>query len=152
MSDDKKLTVSRSIPVTTEVIFDFLTLPANHVENDSTGTVVSVKHGDRISATGQVFSMNMNAEMMGGDYVMENHVTAFLKNKMVGWQPAQEGKEPGGWEWLYELEPEGDGTLVTLTYDWSKVTDPAITHIFPAFPKEKLEESLNNLAAAVSGS
>ena len=92
---------------------------------------------------------------MGGDYQMFNHVSAYDENKMVGWQPAQEANkdEPAGWEWLYTLEAKGsESTDVTLTYDWSKVEDDKLISIFPLVDENSLEESLNRLAAVVSGS
>ena len=58
-----------------------------------------------------------------------------------------------GWEWTWELKPQGpDATEVTLTYDWSKVTDKAILEkvTFPLVPRDGLEDSLSRLAAAVS--
>lgn len=64
---------------------------------------------------------------------------------------ADNPKEPGGWEWLYELNAVGpDSTEVTLTYDWSKVDDPKLLPLFPVVSEEQLDESLNRLAAAVS--
>jgi hypothetical protein len=95
---------------------------------------------------------------MGGDYRTHNFVTAFDENKMLGWKPAPEEDGiapvgPLGWEWLYELTPQGsDSTEVSLTYSWSDVTDPELLKqvSFPLVPAEKLEESLNLLAAAVT--
>ncbi|MGO1927514.1 MAG: polyketide cyclase, partial [Brachybacterium tyrofermentans] len=98
-------------------------------------------------------------DAMGGDYRTHNFVTAYDENKMVGWQPAPEADdgtaptEPLGWEWLYELKSQGaDSTEVSLTYDWSKVTDEKLLKQvgFPAIPEEDLEQSLNLLAAAVT--
>ena len=63
--------------------------------------------------------------------------------------------EPLGWEWLYELKSRGAGsTEVSLTYDWSRVTDQKLLEKvgFPAIPETALEESLNLLAAAVTKS
>ncbi|WHF24625.1 hypothetical protein QJS66_10940 [Kocuria rhizophila] len=60
----------------------------------------------------------MNAETMGGDYKMENHVTGLDPNKLIAWKPCPEGTsvEDNGWEWMYELQPEGsDSTTVTRT-------------------------------------
>ena len=102
--------------------------------------------------------MNMHREQMGGDYRTHNFVTAFDENKMVGWQPAPEAEdgsaptEPLGWEWLYQLKPRGaDSTEVSLTYDWSKVDASLQKQVgFPAIPEADLEESLNQLAAAVT--
>lgn len=152
-TNDKQIIVSRIIDAPAKDIFDLLTLPARHSEFDGSGTVVSDEKSQRIQKVGDVFVMNMHAEAMGGDYQMYNHVTAYDENKMVGWQPAQEQNkdEPAGWEWLYTLEADGsDSTNVTLTYDWSKVTDKDLISIFPAFDESALEESLNQLAAAVA--
>ena len=102
--------------------------------------------------------MNMHREAMGGDYRIHNFVTAYDENKMIAWKPApeQDGAAPEGplgWEWLYELKPQGaDSTEVSLTYDWSDVTDQKLLEQvgFPAIPEKDLEESLNLLAAAVT--
>ena len=46
---------------------------------------------------------------------------------MLGWKTAPAGTEPPGWEWLWELRAEGsDATTVTLTYDWTDVSDPEL--------------------------
>lgn len=151
--NDTTITVTRTIDASAKDIFDLLSLPAKHPSFDGSGMVVSSVDTERITASGEKFVMNMHAEMMGGDYVMHNHVTAFDENKMIGWQPAQEKNknEPEGWEWLYELKSvDADTTEVSLTYDWSKVDEKFAKEVgFPAVPKEKLEESLNLLAGAV---
>ncbi|WP_409484559.1 SRPBCC family protein [Arsenicicoccus dermatophilus] len=155
MSDDKKISVQRTIDASAQEIFDVLTLPSRHAQIDGSGTVRSDSKADRITATGQTFTMNMHAEHMGGDYQTDNHVTGYLDNKMVAWQTAPAGTEPKGWEWLWELESQGAGsTLVTLTYDWSKVTDKQLLQrvTFPMISKDQLEDSLSRLADAVSGS
>lgn len=151
MSDQKKLTVSRTINASADALFDILTLPQRHKEFDGSGMIVSDEKTQRIAAVGDVFTMNMFHKSQGGDYKMENHVTAFVPNKVVGWAPAREGDEPMGWSWTYTLEPQGPGeTLVTLDYDWTDVTDKDVLSIMPAIPKDKLEESLNLLASAVA--
>ena len=56
-------------------------------------------------------------------------------------------------EFVYELAAQGaDATEVTLTYDWSKVTDKGIlkTLSFPVLSAEQLESSLARLAEAVA--
>jgi hypothetical protein len=80
-------------------------------------------------------------------------VTGYDENKLVAWKTAPAGTEPPGWEWMWELKPEGsDSTDVTLTYDWSKVTDKDILQqvSFPLVSEDQLEDSLAHLAAAVS--
>ena len=92
--------------------------------------------------------MNMVGEHMGGEYQTDNHVTGYADDKLVAWQTAPAGTEPKGWEWMYELEAHGPKeTAVTLTYDWSKVTDKELlkkVH-FPLVEKHALEESLAKL-------
>lgn len=152
-ADQKSITVSRVIDASTKDIFDVLTLPARHREFDGTGMVRADEKAQRIQAVGDVFVMNMQNDRFG-DYQMHNHVSAYAENKLVGWRPnsADRADTPGQWEWLYELESIDSGsTRVTLTYDWSDVTSEKMLANFPVASPEELEESLNLLAAAVSG-
>lgn len=152
MPADTSLTVTRLIDAPAGELFDVLTLPARHKEIDGSGRVVSDDRTDRITAVGQVFTMNMHVEGRG-DYQTDNHVTGYDKNALVAWQTALAGTDPAGWEWVWELQQDGpDATNVSLTYDWGKVTDKAVLERvgFPAISKEELEASLGNLAAAVS--
>lgn len=151
-STENRIVVTRTIDAPTKDIFNLLTLPARHPEFDGSGMVRSDEKSQRIQGTGDVFVMNMQREGVG-DYQMHNHVTAYARNKLVGWQPAQEDQpdEPAGWEWVYELDDIDSGTTeVTLTYDWSKVSDAKLLQVFPLVSEAQLEESLNLLAAAVA--
>lgn len=153
MANEQKITVQRTIDAPAKDVFEVLTNPERHAELDGSGFVRSDDKSDRIQAVGDVFTMNMTGDHMGGEYQTDNHVTAFDPNKMVGWKTAPAGTEPPGWEWLWELEPQGaDSTLVTHTYDWSGVTDKALLDkiSFPLVTQDQLEETLGRLAAAVS--
>ena len=152
MSDQTSITVSRTIDASTKDLFEVLTNPERHVELDGSGYVVSDDRTDRITATGQVFRMNMNGPHMGGEYQTDNHVTGFAENKLVAWKTAPAGEEPPGWEWVYELKSEGSGdTEVSLTYDWSKVTDQKLLKQvpIPLVSADELESSLAALASAL---
>jgi uncharacterized protein YndB with AHSA1/START domain len=154
MSDDK-ITVQRTIPASSDAVFDVLSNPERHAELDGSGFVLGDEKSDRIQGTGDVFTMNMTGPHMGGDYQTENHVTGFAKNHLIAWQTAPAGQEPPGWQWVWELESEGsDSTHVTLTYDWSNVTDPDLLKqiSFPLVSEQQLETSLDNLGQAVTGS
>ena len=97
--------------------------------------------------------MNMTGEHMGGDYQTENHVVGYDKNRLLAWKTAPAGMEPPGWEWVWELTARGgDSTEVALTYDWSAVTDKELLQKipFPLVSEQQLEDSLANLASAVS--
>lgn len=152
---EKKISASRTIDAANEDIFTVLSNPERHAELDGSGMVVSDDKTDRITAVGQVFRMNMNWDKMGGDYKTDNHVVGYDENKLLAWTTAPSGEEPPGWEWVWELTPQGsDSTEVTITYDWSSVTDKGVLEQvnFPVVSKEDLESSLANLAAAVSDS
>ena len=146
-------TVERVIPAPPEAIFALIADPRRHREIDGSGFVVSDDRTDRITGVGQVFRMNMTGDHMGGDYQTENHVTGYDKNSLLAWRTAPAGTEPPGWEWMWELKADGsDTTDVTLTYDWDKVSDKAILEKvpFPLVTQDQLEDSLANLASAVS--
>jgi uncharacterized protein YndB with AHSA1/START domain len=147
---DDKLTVTRTIPAPTDRIFDLLSNPDAHVRLDGSGFVRSAEKPQRISAAGDVFRMNMTGDHMGGDYQTDNTVTGFAPNKLIAWKTGPPGTEPPGWEWMWELAPNGhDSTDVTLTYDWSKVTDKNLLKKvkFPLVSAEQLDDSLAKLAA-----
>ncbi len=155
MPSDKSITVQRDIPASAAEIFAVLSNPANHVKIDGSGFVQGVDHADRITGTGQSFRMNMSGDHMGGDYQTDNIVSGFDPGKLIAWKTAPAGTGPPGWEWVWELDAQGPNTTsVTLTYDWDKVTDPAILSkvSFPLVAETDLDEALNHLAEAVSGS
>ena len=89
-------TVTRTIDASAKDVFDFLTLPANHAKFDGSGMVQSDDKTQRIQKVGDVFTMNMHAEHMGGDYQTDNHVVAYDPNKLVGWKTAPAGTELEG--------------------------------------------------------
>lgn len=153
MTDKENISVSRLIDAPAKDIFAVLTLPSRHAEIDGSGFVRSDDHADRIQKAGTKFTMNMEGDHMGGEYQTDNWVTAYAENQMVGWKTAPAGQEPPGWEWLWELKAQGaDATEVTLSYDWSKVTDQKLRDKlqFPLVKEQALEDSLGNLASAVA--
>ena len=152
MTSDTSVTVTRSVNAPAADIFDLLTNPARHVEFDGSGFVRSADHPQRITGVGQTFTMNMVGDHMGGEYQTDNHVVGYARNQLVAWKTAPAGTEPPGWEWVYELKAEDAGdTLVSLTYDWSRVTDKELLKkiSFPLVTQDQLESSLASLAGAV---
>ncbi|HLS43979.1 MAG TPA: SRPBCC family protein [Ornithinicoccus sp.] len=154
MTKVKRITVSRVIDASAQDIFEVLSNPERHREIDGSGFVRSDEGTDRITGTGQVFTMNMEGDHMGGEYKTDNHVIGYDENHLLAWETAPVGTEPPGWEWIWELEPRGsDSTNVVLSYDWSRVTDERILQDigFPLVGEEQLEQSLGHLASAVAG-
>lgn len=154
MSNDTSITVERVIDHSAAEIFELLSNPENHDRLDGSGFVRGDYKSDRIQQVGDVFTMDMVGDHMGGEYKTDNHVTGFAKDKLLAWRTAPAGTEPPGWEWVWELEPQGsDSTLVRHTYDWSGVTDKAILEkvSFPLVTEKQLEDTLGNLASALAG-
>jgi hypothetical protein len=154
MTASTSITVQREIPVSAKELFDVLSNPHRHQEIDGSGFVRGLDQGDRITRVGQKFTMNMTGDHMGGEYQTDNIISGFDPDKLIAWKTAPAGTEPPGWEWLWELKPEGsDSTVATLTYDWSKVTDPDLLSkiSFPLVSESALEDSLGKLAEAASG-
>lgn len=150
MSDTTKVTVERVIEAPVDAVFNVLSNPEQHQKLDGSGFIRGVDHADRIQKVGEVFTMNMEGDHVGGEYKTDNHVTGYAKDKLLAWTTAPAGTEPPGWEWLWELESQGPNeTLVRHTYDWSKVTDKKLLEQlkFPLVTKDQLEHTLGRLAA-----
>ncbi len=153
MSTETSTSVSRSINASAAELFAVLGNPERHAELDGSGFVRSTDRAERITAVGQVFRMNMVGDHMGGEYQTDNHVVGFDANSLIAWKTAPAGTEPPGWEWVWQLDADGsDQTTVTLTYDWSAVTDKALLSKigFPLVTQDQLEDTLSHLASAVS--
>lgn len=152
---DTQIVVQRTIDAPAHEIFDVLSNPVRHVDLDTSGFVRSLEHGDRIKEVGDVFTMNMEGDHMGGEYRTDNHVVGFDDNRLLAWKTAPAGVEPPGWQWVYTLESTSpDATELSLTYDWSAVTDQALLEKvgFPLISRAELQESLAKLAETVAGS
>jgi uncharacterized protein YndB with AHSA1/START domain len=152
MTSTTKQTVTRSIHAPAAEIFNLLTNPDRHHEFDGSGFVRSADRAQRIEKVGQTFRMNMEGPHMNGEYQTDNHVTGFAENQLVAWKTAPAGTQPPGWEWVYELKSEGSGdTEVSLTYDWSQVTDQKLLKQvpIPLVSTDDMESSLSALAAAL---
>lgn len=63
---DNKVTVERTISAPVDAVFDVLSNPARHQALDGSGFIRSVEHADRIQKVGEVFTMNMQGDHMGG--------------------------------------------------------------------------------------
>ena len=147
-------TVSRVINASAGDIFDVLTNPDRHSEFDGSGFVRSSAKSMRIEKVGDNFRMNMDGPHMGGEYQTDNHITGFADGKLLAWKTAPAGTEPPGWEWVYELTSQGsDQTEVSLTYNWSAVTDKELLKkiTFPLVSSDDMEGSLASLASVVNG-
>ena len=78
----------------------------------------------------------------------ENHVVEFEEGRRIAWTPAEPGKVPPGHLWRWELEPvDASRTRVTHTYDWTRLTDEGRLPRARATTADRLQASLDRLAA-----
>lgn len=134
---------SRLIAADAPRIFELIADPAQQPRWDGNDNLAEADGGQRIRAVGDVFTMTLTRGA-----IRENHVVAFDESRRIAWRPAEPGKEPPGHLWLWELEPiDSSHTFVTHTYDWTEFTDKERGPRARATTAEKLEASLDRLAA-----
>ena len=76
----------------------------------------------------------------------------FVEGRRIAWLPAEVGQAQPGHRWAWELEPLlPSRTLVTHTYDWTDLTDEQRVPRARATTAEKLQASLDRLAALAEG-
>lgn len=155
MTERERYVVTRTIAATPSEVFAVLADPARHQDTEPEDWVRDAIDPQPITHTGQIFAVNMFLEQAWGHYVMDNLVTEFEPDRVIAWLPGQlddEGNhQPGGWWWRYELAPNGDGTDVTLTYDWTDTAQSFLDQVgsMPPFAESYIEESLAALDRSV---
>jgi uncharacterized protein YndB with AHSA1/START domain len=134
---------SREIAAGPGPIFELIAEPAQQPRWDGNDNLAWAPAGQRVRRTGDVFTMTLTH---GG--IRENHVVEFDEGRRIAWLPAEPGQEPPGHLWRWELEPAGASrTRVTCTYDWTQLTDEKRFPRARATTAEKLQASLERLAA-----
>lgn len=126
------VSVSRRIEAPAALVFAILADPARHPEIDGSGMLREATDGRPVRGVGDTFGMRMHNDEMG-DYEMLNHVVQYEQDRRIGWEPVlsragrQEDEadvgERSGHRWSYLLTPDGQGTVVTQTYDCSVAPD-----------------------------
>jgi hypothetical protein len=152
----ERYVASRTIAASPAEVFAVLADPTRHRDTEPGDWVRDAIDTEPITRVGQIFAVNMFLEAAGGHYVMHNLVTEFETDRTIAWLPGQlddAGKHgPGGWWWRYDLRPNGSGTDVTITYDWSGTEQGFRDAVgVPVFGPEFIEESLAALERAVVG-
>ena len=115
------VSVSRTIAATAPEIFALLADPRRHQEFDGSGTVRAAKDAPPRLELGVTFGMSMK---LGLPYAMVNTVVEYDENRRLAWQTRPPyplaDKLAGGRIWRYVLEPVGEGTRVTESWDISQ--------------------------------
>lgn len=142
MADSKTVSTERVITAAPERIFAVLADPRQHCVIDGSGTVKRTRSGpDRLSL-GAKFAMAMHHWV---PYPITNEVVEFEEGRRIAWQHLAHDV------WRYELEPQGDATLVRETFDWTHGRGGKLIEMM-GVPKQNLasmEKTLERLAAHV---
>lgn len=148
-TDDAQRVVSasRTIDAPADVIFELIADPAKQPSWDGNDNLAHADPGQRVHQVGDVFTMVLT----GDGAVRENHVVEFDEQRRIAWMPAEPGGHPIGHVWRWELLPEGpDRTVVTHTYDWTKLTDEKRLKRAAATTRDRLLASIDRLAAVAT--
>ncbi|HEX3959208.1 MAG TPA: SRPBCC family protein [Trebonia sp.] len=133
----------REIAAEPERIFELIADPAQQPRWDGNDNLAIAAEGQRVRRAGDVFTMTLTTGA-----VRENHVTEFDEGRLIAWTPAEPGLAPPGHLWCWELSPAAPPrTLVTCTYDWTRLTDPGRFARARATTADRLQASLDRLAA-----
>lgn len=124
-------------------IFELVADPTQQPRWDGNDNLSKAPSGQRVRAVGDIFTMTLT-----GGQVRENHVVEFDEGHRIAWRPAEPGQEAPGHLWRWELEPiDASNTRVTHTYDWTQLTDESRIPRARTTTADKLQASLDRLAA-----
>jgi uncharacterized protein YndB with AHSA1/START domain len=137
------VSASREIAAGPEPIFELIADPAEQPRWDGNDNLAEAPAGQRVRRAGDMFTMTLTSGA-----VRENHVVEFDEGRRMAWRPSEPGRQPPGHLWRWELEPSGrDRTRVTCTYDWTLLTDDTRLGRARATTSDRLQASLDRLAA-----
>jgi uncharacterized protein YndB with AHSA1/START domain len=140
---EKVVIASREIAAPAEQIFELIADPSQQPRCDGNDNLADAEPGQPVRAVGDVFTMALT---IGA--VRENHVVEFDEGRLIAWRPSEQGKQPPGHLWRWELEKLDDArTRVTHTYDWTRLTDEKRLARARATTADKLQASIDRLAA-----
>jgi uncharacterized protein YndB with AHSA1/START domain len=133
------------VPASPEEVFDLLTDARRHPEIDGSGMVRGDIDAPARLTYGARFRMRMHLVV---PYRITNTVVEYAENRRIAW------RHMGRHIWRYELEPDGEGTLVTETFDWSRALSPRLLELagYPAKNLRAIEATLARLQARFAGS
>jgi uncharacterized protein YndB with AHSA1/START domain len=137
------VSASREIAASNGRIFELIADPAQQPRWDGNDNLAEAAEGQRVRSLGAVFTMTITAGK-----VRENHVVEFDEGRLIAWRPAEPAQRPAGHLWRWELQPvDASRTRVTHTYDWTELTDEKRFPRARATTSDRLQASVDRLAA-----
>ncbi|HAY44497.1 MAG TPA: polyketide cyclase / dehydrase and lipid transport [Micrococcaceae bacterium] len=121
-------------------IFELLRDPAMHPVIDGSGTVRASTAKEGKLSLGSEFGMPLR---LGIPYRISNTVVEFEQDRQIAW------RHFSGHRWRYELEAVGSGTLVSETWDASRLRHKWVLRLmgFTRSTGPNMERTLERLAA-----
>ncbi|HEY4021258.1 MAG TPA: SRPBCC family protein [Pseudonocardiaceae bacterium] len=142
----KKVSITKTVRVPAEQIFDALTDPTQHALIDGSGSVRGTLAGTTMRLKlGDTFGMDMR---LGAPYRVTNRVVEYEEGKLIAW------RHFGGHRWRWELTPvDEQSTEVTETFDYSTAHVPFLVELagFPARNRKGIQATLDRLEAVLGG-
>jgi uncharacterized protein YndB with AHSA1/START domain len=142
------VSASREIAANPERIFELIADPSQQPSWDGNENLSKAQPGQRVRQVGDMFTMTLTTGS-----VRQNHIVEFEEARRIAWHPSEVGRRQPGHLWRWELEPLGDSrTLVTHTYDWTLLTDSNRLPRARSTTPDRLNASLDRLAALAESS
>jgi uncharacterized protein YndB with AHSA1/START domain len=137
------VSASREIAAPAAEIFELIADPSQQPGWDGNANLSEAADGQRVHAVGDVFTMTLTS-----GNVRENHVVEFVEGHRIAWRPSEPGQPAPGHLWRWILEPiDASRTRVTHIYDWTELRDETRLPRARATTADKLQASLDRLAA-----
>lgn len=138
------LKVSKTINASPQAIFEVIANPHRHQELDGSGTIKGIVDGPQKLELGSKFAMSIQ---QGVPYRTYSKVIEYKENELIAWTHI------GKHVWKYELEKNGESTIVTQSWDFSICPswEQAGLRIlrYPARNRKSMEITLEKLAKLV---
>lgn len=109
------ISASTVVAASPHVVFSILADPRQHARIDGSGTVRGTVSGPERLVLGSDFGMDMK---LGAAYKITNRVVEHETDRLIAW------RHIGLHRWRYQLEPVGEATRVTETWDLSAYPAP----------------------------
>ncbi|MBB4136174.1 SRPBCC family protein [Gordonia humi] len=140
-AEQRIVTARRVVAASSATVFELIADPARQPEWDGNDNLAAAEPGQRVQAVGDTFDTVLTVGA-----VRRNHVVEFDEGRLIAWRPSEVGQDPPGHLWRWEIEPTGDGAVVTHTYDWTELRDEQREVRARATTSDKLMASIDRLA------